>query len=227
MEELLHACGVRTTATSAESLALLTSPSAPQPDVVVVDLRDGAPLPPAIAHIRRQHPTTGVVIVASHLDPALMLEAMRAGVNEFVTEPMTAERPQVWRSIVSRRNARGRSRARCSHSSAAKGASAQRRWRSTSRPCWRASKPRRPFLIDLHVAYGDAAVFLGIEPRFSVADAFENVDRVDEAFLRGIVAKTKNGLDVLASSDAALIGHVDIRAVRSLIDCAARHYPVS
>ena len=31
----------------------------------------------------------GVVIVASQMDPAMMLEAMRAGVSEFVTDPVT------------------------------------------------------------------------------------------------------------------------------------------
>ena len=40
--------------------------------------------------LRRQHPTTGVVIVAAALEPALMLEAMRAGVTEFLTAPVTA-----------------------------------------------------------------------------------------------------------------------------------------
>ena len=61
-------------------------------------------------------------------------------------------------------------------------------------------------LIDLHVAYGDAALFLGVEPRFSVADALENVHRLDEAFLRSLVGRTKIGLDVLASSDRAMVG---------------------
>ena len=40
--------------------------------------------------LRRQHPTTGVVIVAARLDPVLMLEAMRAGVGEWVANPVTA-----------------------------------------------------------------------------------------------------------------------------------------
>src|SRR5687768_2441043 len=88
IEELLHTCGVRTTVKPADDLPGLANPSAPQPDVVVLDLRGRGGLPPAVAALRRQHPLTGVLIVASHLDPALMLEAMRAGVTEFVTEPV-------------------------------------------------------------------------------------------------------------------------------------------
>src|SRR5687768_18246464 len=45
---------------------------------------------PAVAALKRQHPTTSVLLVATALDPALILEAMRAGVNECVAEPLTA-----------------------------------------------------------------------------------------------------------------------------------------
>ena len=42
-------------------------------------------------------------------------------------------------------------------------------------------------------AHGDAAVFLGAEPRFSVVDALENMHRLDEAFFSGLVVQTKVG----------------------------------
>ena len=45
--------------------------------------------------------------------------------------------------------------------------------------------------MDLHLAYGDAAVFLGVEPRFSVVDAIENTHRLDAAFFKGLVVKSK------------------------------------
>ena len=48
-----------------------------------------------------------------------------------------------------------------------------------------ASQPT--LLIDLHLAHGDAAVFLGVEPRFSVLDALENIHRLDETYLKGLV----------------------------------------
>src|SRR5687768_15691041 len=73
---------------SNDALMGLSQSGAPQPDVLVVDLRDERQLPPAVAQLKRQHPTTGVLLVVSQLDPALMLEAMRAGVNECVTHPI-------------------------------------------------------------------------------------------------------------------------------------------
>jgi pilus assembly protein CpaE len=82
----------------------------------------------------------------------------------------------------------------------------------------------RVLLIDLHLAYGDAALFLGAEPRFSVLDALENTRRLDQAFFKGLVTRTDLGVDLLASSDRAAVGPVDAARVRAVIDVSARQY---
>jgi pilus assembly protein CpaE len=152
-----------------------------------------------------------------------MLEAMRAGVNEFVTEPLTAKD---LRSALDRMVAKqplpdpGQVFAFVG----GKGGVGTTTLAVNVAAVLGSVEPASTLVIDLHVTYGDAAVFLGVEPRFSVVDALENVHRIDEAFLRGVVAHTKMGLDVLAASDRPLVGHLDARAVRTLIDCAARHY---
>ena len=71
-------------------LSSYAHPGAKQPDVLVIDIREQSHLPTSLPLIKRQHPSTGVVIVASKLDPALLLEAMRSGVNEFVSDPVSA-----------------------------------------------------------------------------------------------------------------------------------------
>ena len=88
------------------------------------------------------------------------------------------------------------------------------------RRCPSASK-EPTLLIDLHLAHGDAAVFLGVEPRFSVVDALENIHRLDEAYLKGLVTTTKAGVDLLASSTNLLRGACRYGARRSLIEFAA------
>ena len=224
VEELLHACGVRTTVTSGEELAALANPSTQQPDVVVLDLRGrAASVPTAVALLKRQHPMTGVLIVASHLDPTLMLESMRAGVNEFITEPVTSkDLKSALDRVVSKQPLRPTGQIFAFVGG--KGGVGTTTLAVNVATVLAAVEAPSALLIDLHVAYGDAAMFLGIEPRFSVADALENVHRIDETFLRGVVGHTKIGLDVLAASDRSVIGHIDAPAVRSVIDCAARQY---
>ncbi len=223
VEDALHACGVRTTSASSDELSVIASPAAQQPAVVVLDLRGRSAVPPAVALLRRHHPLTGVLIVASHLDPALMLEAMRAGVNEFVTEPVTPhELKAALDRVVSKRPMPDPGQVFAFVGG--KGGIGTTTLAVNVAAVLAGRKPASALLIDLHVAYGDAAVFLGVEPRFSVADALENVDRIDAAFLGGVVGHTKMGIDVLASSDRAMLGHTDARAVRKLIDAAARCY---
>src|SRR5262245_46308204 len=86
----MQTCGLRVNVSKVEELASLAQPGASQPALVLLDMRDRPVLPPTVAMLRRQHPTTGVVIVAAALEPALMLDAMRAGVTEFLTAPVTA-----------------------------------------------------------------------------------------------------------------------------------------
>jgi pilus assembly protein CpaE len=225
LEELLHSCGVRTTVCSADELTTAASQPSFRAQAVVFDLRDRPVMPSAVALLRREHPAVGIVIVAASLDPVLMLEAMRAGVTEFVTDPVTtielkaaidrvaAKRPkgspgQVF-AFVGGKGGVGTT------TLAANVASALARIGTSGSSA---------LLVDLHISYGDAALFVGAEPRFSIADALENVHRLDESFLHSLVGSTKFGLDVLASADRAMLGAVDARAIRGLIDCAARQY---
>ena len=76
-------------------------------------------------------------------------------------------------------------------------------------------------LIDLHLAYGDAAVFLGADPRFSLVDAFENMHRLDAEFLKSLVVTTASGIDLLASADRPANRPVDVRRLGEVVRLAA------
>jgi pilus assembly protein CpaE len=90
------------------------------------------------------------------------------------------------------------------------------------------SSPESTLLIDLNMACGDAAVFLGEEPRFSVMDALENVHRLDAAFFRGLVVRSKSGLDLLGASGRPMPGPVDAARIRAVLEFSSqtRRYTV-
>ena len=60
----MRAPGVRLRSLPVADLLALAQPQSSQPDVVVLDIRDNNALPPTLATLQRQHPATGVVIVA-------------------------------------------------------------------------------------------------------------------------------------------------------------------
>lgn len=224
LEELLRPSGAQALTLSVEDLPGLVHQGAVQADALVVDLREQPALPPALATIKRQHPGVGVVIVASQLDPALMLEAMRAGVSEWVAEPVTAEglSAAVQRVVV--RQASRPAVAKTFAFVGAKGGVGTTTVAVNVATVLAKLGPHKCLVIDLHLAHGDAALLLGVEPKFSVLDALENHHRLDEAFLRGLVARSKGGVDLLASAARPLAAAPDAVHVRGLIEFAAQHY---
>jgi pilus assembly protein CpaE len=223
LERLLVACNMRTTALSLADLATLAHAAARQPDVVVVDVRGGQALPPAIALLRRQHPTTPVLLVTSSLDPAVVLDAMRAGVNECLAEPLQVAEVEtaVTRLLAHKQPAQvGQVFA---FIGAKGGVGTTTVAVNVATELGRAA-PGRTLLVDLHLAHGDAAVFLGVEPRFSVVDALDNIHRLDDAFFRGLVTQSPAGTHLLASSDRALAQTSSVQRVRSLVEFSASLY---
>jgi pilus assembly protein CpaE len=197
----------------------------PAPDVLVLDLRGQPGLPGPLSFLKRRFPQMGVIIVASALDPNLMLEAMRAGVNEFVTEPMT---PQDLRAAIERvvgQQATPATQGKVLAFVGAKGGVGTTTLAVNVAVALAAQKDARVLMTDLHVsAHGDASLLLGVEPRFSVVDAIENTHRLDAAYLSGLVTHAKTGLDILASPERPALRPPEAQQVRALLEKLATHY---
>ncbi len=187
----------------------------------VLDLRGQNQLPPALSALKRQHPSTGVLLVVSELEPGLMLEAMRAGVNECVTEPIAA--PELLAAVkrligALSSSARGEVYAFIGAKGGVGATTA-----AVNVATALAKNSDSTLLIDLNIAFGDAAVFLGEEPRFSVMDALEHVQRLDESFFRSLVVRSKSGLELLgAPGRPTTTGIFDATRIRALLDFASQ-----
>ena len=224
LEELLRGQGVRIRSVAVSDLLALAQPAAPQPDVVVLDVRDSNALPPTLTSLKRQHPTTGVVIVAARMDPVLMLEAMRAGVNEWVADPVTAGELNAAIERVTAVRPAGVHGQIFAFVGAKGGVGTTTIAANVATALAQAVEDERTLLMDFHLSYGDAAVFMGAEPKFSVADAMENTHRLDEAFFESIVVHNKaSGVHLLASAERAK-GSVDLKRISTLLQFAASHY---
>ena len=224
IEDALRATGLPASPAWCSDLGVLTASNTPPPNVVIVDLRGVPHIPSGLALLKRQHPSAGVIIVASTLDPALMLEAMRAGVNECITEPISSAdlnaaitrlvgklASPVAGSVFAVIGAKGGVGTTTTAVNLA--ASLARLTRAGT------------LLIDLHLAYGDTSVFLGAEPRYSVLDALENLHRFDEAFLRSLVAHTEFGVDLLGPATRPAAAPVEARQISGLVSLASNIYP--
>jgi pilus assembly protein CpaE len=175
-------------------------------------------VPPALASLRRRHPRIGIVIVADSLDPTLMLEAMRAGVNEFVTEPLTEDglRAAIERVIGHQITPTGPGSVLAFMG--AKGGVGTTTLAVNVATALAEAKSGPVIMLDLHVAaHGDAALLLGVEPKFSVVDALENISRLDASYLKSLVVRSRAGLDVLASPERPALRPPDTMQVKALL----------
>jgi pilus assembly protein CpaE len=84
---------------------------------------------------------------------------------------------------------------------------------------------RQVLLIDLDVQRGNAALYLNLKPRLSIADLIEAEDRLDAEFLRMVVERHQTGLGVVAApADMNPLDALSPEFIDRLLDVAAQNY---
>jgi pilus assembly protein CpaE len=224
IEELLRGTDHVASTTWASDLNSLLQADTPPPDIILIDVRGQHRLPSTLPLLKRKHPSVNVILIASAIDAALMLEAMRAGVNECIAEPLA----QADVSAAVTRLLGQRAMAATGAVFAFVGAKGGVGTTTTAvNVATSLANPSggRALLIDLHLVYGDAAVFLGAGARFSIVDAVENLHRFDGAFFNSLLARTASGVDLLASADRPSAKPIDPKRLASVVEFAATQYP--
>ena len=223
LEDLLRSVATHIATSSTPELPR-ASASAKLADVIVLDLRGGMSIPVSCAAFRREHPEIGIVIVASALDQTLLLEAVRSGVNEVLAEPLTDESVTEAIERVSASRPQTEVGKVYGFIGAKGGVGTTTVAVNMAIMLGSVSKPGRALLIDFHHAGGDAAVFTGVEPRFSLLNALENTHRLDQNLLRSLVSEVAPQTDLLASPERSLGGPLQAERIQRLISFASAIY---
>jgi pilus assembly protein CpaE len=175
------------------------------PELAVVDIRgDAGSGLASIERLRASAPAAGIFAVALTADPDLILQAMRAGANEFLVWPPADEtfHAAVRRAATRRETTQGaRTAATTLTFFGAKGGAGTTTV-AVNTAVELARLSRRPtVIVDLKPGLGEVSLFLGVRPRYTVVDALDNLNRLDREFLKELVIKHKSGLEILAGSD--------------------------
>jgi pilus assembly protein CpaE len=199
------------------------------PDVVLVDIRHDATAGMAsIERVRGGFAHAAVFAIAAATEPELILQAMRAGANEFFTWPPAQETffGALRRTAARREAAQGArpASATLAFFGAKGGAGTTTVAVNCAVDLARLTK-RATVIVDLKRGLGEVALFLGIRPRFTLLDAIDNLHRLDRAFLRELVTKHKSGVDLIAGSENFdRPGSSDAGALEELFPVLARNY---
>jgi pilus assembly protein CpaE len=209
------------------------------PDLVVVDIRsDASSGMAAIERLRAGSGTLAIFAIAAAAEPDLILQAMRAGANEFFPWNAAEGSQAAHATEESFHGAVRRTAARREAASAGAkppcvthaflGAKGGAGTTTVAVNCGveLARLTKRPtVVVDLKNCLGEVALFLGVRPRFTVLDAIENLHRLDKNFLTELVAKHKSGLDILAGSEQFDRPNAqDAGAVEELLRVLAKTY---
>jgi pilus assembly protein CpaE len=146
-----------------------------------------------------ESPQTAIITAARNASPDLILRSMRAGAREFLRLPIineefktvldrTAEFCSVQKEAPKKKGrmiAVFSSKGGCGTSFIATNLAA-----ALNAPT---------MLVDLNLQAGDLPLFLGVEPKYSIADMVENRARMDDALLASYVTPHSSKLSLLAA----------------------------
>jgi pilus assembly protein CpaE len=202
------------------------------PDIGLVTMdRDPAKALELVAKLGAQSPDCAILVVSSSNDGQLILQAMRAGAKEFLTQPVRIEDLLgALGRISDRRLGRGEKKSRGSQVIAVAGATGGVGTTSiaVNLGCALAKDDRNSVaLVDLDLCLGDADVFLDAIPDYTLVDVAQNVTRLDFALLKRSLTKHSSGLFLLPRpvqlEDISLIAPDDLQRVIGLMKATFTH----
>lgn len=177
----------------------------------------------------RQNPHINVIVYSSARSADAMVRSMRTGAREFlsgVVSPALMSEALVRAAARRVENQSKKTLGKVLVFWGAKGGSGVTTLAANFALSLRSESGGEVVLLDLHPQLGDAAVFLGLKPEFTVADALTNPERLDEEFVSTLAAKHASGLHVVAAPDSySSTVPVESRSIRKLLGFLQSRYP--
>jgi pilus assembly protein CpaE len=152
-----------------------------------------------IQRLNNECPSTAIISAAQDASPDLILQTLRAGAREFLRIPISGDELRTVLDRISEfctqmeesPRKKGRmiavfsSKGGCGTSFIATNLAA-----STNSPA---------LLVDLNLQAGDLPLFLGVDPKYSMADMVEKRSRLDDALISTLVTPCSSNLSLLAA----------------------------
>jgi pilus assembly protein CpaE len=207
-----------------------------QPDLAIVAL-DSEPTKALqlIGQLAATMPQLAILAVSSRTDGQFILQTLRTGAREFLTQPLALEelltamqRVRSQRSSNPELNGHAGPQGSMVIAVAGSRGGIGSTTLGVNLGCALAQDPHNNVvLIDLDLALGDTDVSLDIMPSYTLADVAMNIDRLDMTFLRGSLCKHSTGLSLLPHpvqlDDVGLIQEEHLQRVLGLLRATYSH----
>ena len=203
-----------------------------KPDIALIAIdREPAKGMELVKKLSERSPECSILVVSPSNDGQFILQAMRAGAKEFLSQPIRVEDLLSALARIGERHAsNGEKTIRGSQVIAICGSIGGVGTTSlaVNLACAQARDDRNSVaLVDLDLALGDADVFLDTIPDYTLVDVAQNVSRLDFTLLKRSLTKHASGLFLLPRpvqlEDVALITPDDIQRALGLMKATFTH----
>jgi pilus assembly protein CpaE len=175
-------------------------------DVAIIEVPAGSGETQAldcIAFLLRLVPGISVVASGAGESADLVIRSIRAGAIEFLRRPISKDELAAAIDKIQRLR-KGASTTdgkigRIVSVYAIKGGLGVTTLATNLAACLARNAPDTVIAVDLDLRQGGVSTLLNLHPTYSALDAFGQADRLDEAFLRGLLVRHASGLNVLAA----------------------------
>lgn len=201
------------------------------PELVLADF-DGDPVS-SLRYIRLlsdARPSRVFLGTGPQLPPQLLMDAMRAGVSEYLPQPVEPRDLEDALRRLARKLGRGPGGStsgggRIVAFTGAKGGTGVTTTAVNAAVHAHKVAGRRTLLLDLDLESGSAGVLTSVAPRYSVLDLLDNLHRLDESLLESLVKEHESGVHVLpAPQDPTDKRAVKAEQLRTVLRLLRHHY---
>jgi pilus assembly protein CpaE len=204
-----------------------------RPDLVIVEVDETGPTSVAeqpawvIASLMRALPGAAIFATGQSTSADFVIEVIRAGALEFIRRPVEREDliSALEKVVRLRRGVpAARQPGRITSVFSTKGGLGVTTMATNLAVCLAERAQGSTILVDLDTRQSDVSTFLNLQPSYSILDALENLERLDESFLRGLITKHSSGLAILPGPSRMERSHLTAEQVQAGLDVIRAHF---
>ena len=156
-----------------------------------------------IERLAAECPTTALISAAHNASPEVILQSLRAGAREFLRLPISGEELRTVMARVAAFAANQVEKPKAKGKMVAVFSSKGGCGTSFVATNLAASAAAKTVLVDLNLQAGDLPLFLGVDPKYSIADMVENRAQLDDSLISSFVTPYSSHLSLLAAPKQA------------------------
>lgn len=170
------------------------------------------------------------IAAGPELGPEVLLDAMRAGISEYLPKPVTREAvtaalERVGRKLAGSGSNGPRAPGEITAVFSAKGGSGSTTVATNLAVYLQQLTGKKTLLLDLDLELGEVAAHLGVQPRFSFVDLIRNFHRMDAELLASYIEKHSSGIHYLSAPFHPETGEaVTAEGIRRILHLLRQHY---